>query len=948
MLCSVSGRRKAMSSRIFKLLGLLGVCVANSGVNRKEVQQLSLAEQHFLLEGLQHDIDHEVAVVCLVLSPAPCESSDKGVSNQLHSTTLIAQIAPWLFVERLLQHANQTQMVQRTYLSALHMEIVKVPPGINYREVQRAVEQVGECIISVVSGSQEAGIDVSKFFVTGNRRTDHQAQTARDLTAISDLLGLLTTKPHAILQWNLGTSGIDSANGRLHLNRRRVGRGLGASSKSVSPSFQPWYGERLRWHSNALLFVPEPRDEVEYFRDVIALIDDGCDATHPETTPVEFSWRCSDETNPDCRVGWDFVDGDDNPFDPSFSHGSSVASVILARNDGTGVCHDHCRVVCLRVVDDKGHINGLNVARAIDFALQLGIRVISIPARLSVQHWRRGSAFWYSVKRAMAHEAMVVAAAPGAGDVSVLRHLNGVATSNETLSDPPLGGDVRIDPFMNSNDEWDDYPQNLLVVGSYNVEFQSYDPLTTSVDKRASHSSLDVDVLAPGENLSGTSPPYKADDSKTIDGVYVSTISNGSDYASAHVAAVLATILHQAPDLSLKRILSLVKQSCNPVDAPMRIQCGGTIDFGRAVKLARQVGKSNKHRQQAAYLNTMRQQWYSDSPTAAPLNNSWDSTERLKPTPSSSWVSRSLQEESVVSFWGAHLGKVTGVDMEAPHQNGSFIEWENPSVSATLLTRTTSSTASTTLTGTKSAPIIATYSSATHSPPEITEETRIDTATPSSDAITQIFTATTPTAHSTHTPTTFPRTSSTLPTGTSTTPTSPPGPSLTGITSGASKTVITSIPTLPNEVMAPASKDRIRKAVGPRSRKHTEKENRMKRFQEKALPWRQDALIYRFNGYLARAIRSQAYLFGLVIKRLVDKASQKKQSKTKEGGDAHQLFSKLGARVDTAESYVEDTFANLLLEQSQASPWRTKYAKGRWGDTALPPRSNALAQWKTN
>eukprot|EP00923_Selenidium_pygospionis_P000076 GHVN01000156.1.p1 GENE.GHVN01000156.1~~GHVN01000156.1.p1 ORF type:complete len:141 (-),score=7.77 GHVN01000156.1:503-925(-) len=127
---------------------------------------------------------------------------------------------------------------------------------------------------------------------------------------------------------------------------------------------------------------------------------------------------------------------------------------------------------------------------------------------------------------------------------------------------------------MHSNDD----PQNLLVVGSYKVDFQSYDPLTTYVDKRASHSSLDVDVLAPGENLFGTSPLYKADDSKTIDEVYVSsTISNGSDYASAHVAAVLATILHQAPDLSLKRMVSLVKQSCNPVDGKLHAKIAAEL-----------------------------------------------------------------------------------------------------------------------------------------------------------------------------------------------------------------------------------------------------------------------------------------------------------------------------------------------------------------------------------
>ena len=120
---------------------------------------------------------------------------------------------------------------------------------------------------------------------------------------------------------------------------------------------------------------------------VVAVVDTGLDATHPDiaanvwTNPGEIINGVDDDGNGyvDDVKGWDFAYGD-NDITDRFGHGTHVSGTIAATGDnGLGIVGvaPHARVMGVKGLDDGGSGSFSNLAAALVYAAQNGADVIS-------------------------------------------------------------------------------------------------------------------------------------------------------------------------------------------------------------------------------------------------------------------------------------------------------------------------------------------------------------------------------------------------------------------------------------------------------------------------------------------------------------------------------------------------------------------------------------------
>ncbi len=122
---------------------------------------------------------------------------------------------------------------------------------------------------------------------------------------------------------------------------------------------------------------------------VVAVIDTGLDYTH-EDFAASHLWRNSreekngydDDRNGyvDDLIGWNFVDGNNNPWDAS-GHGTHIAGIIAAcTNNGLGIAgvDGDALIMPLKVANFVGQARSSAVAAAIYYAVDHGARVINL------------------------------------------------------------------------------------------------------------------------------------------------------------------------------------------------------------------------------------------------------------------------------------------------------------------------------------------------------------------------------------------------------------------------------------------------------------------------------------------------------------------------------------------------------------------------------------------
>jgi subtilisin family serine protease len=122
---------------------------------------------------------------------------------------------------------------------------------------------------------------------------------------------------------------------------------------------------------------------------VVAVVDSGVDFSHADLN--DNIWMNSGEIFDDGIdndrngyiddiIGWDFVSNDYNPIGESNDHGTHVAGIIAAEGDGYGIngVAYNAKIMPVRVMDENGHGNDINIANGIYYAANNGANVINL------------------------------------------------------------------------------------------------------------------------------------------------------------------------------------------------------------------------------------------------------------------------------------------------------------------------------------------------------------------------------------------------------------------------------------------------------------------------------------------------------------------------------------------------------------------------------------------
>ena len=203
--------------------------------------------------------------------------------------------------------------------------------------------------------------------------------------------------------------------------------------------------------------------------------------------------------------GWDFVEGDNNPNDPTLdrSHGTAIASVIASDVNATGLvpAAENVRIMPLRVLDTSRNGTLSNISAGINYAIRNGAQIINLSLSMVLP------------AQDVAFERMLSDLFSFAEDRGVLLVM---ASGNQGL-------DTRrafVYPARVSR-------PNTLTVGAHDILGQK--------NPRSNYGPY-VDLLAPGSDV------------LTVQGARRVVVEHGTSIAAPFVSAAAATLLSAHPD----------------------------------------------------------------------------------------------------------------------------------------------------------------------------------------------------------------------------------------------------------------------------------------------------------------------------------------------------------------------------------------------------------------
>lgn len=311
--------------------------------------------------------------------------------------------------------------------------------------------------------------------------------------------------------------------------------GIGQVCVNPSAPVLPWNIVRIR--APQAWSVTQGSPEV-----VVAVIDSGIDFSIPELAEVrwtnlkEILNGRDDDGNGyvDDLYGWDFRDQVQIHLRRTslHYHGTAVAAVIAARAQELVGVAPQIRIMDLRFLDSRGFFyekDWKNLARAIDYAVQNGARIINLSLYAKVHPPREVEE---ALHRAWEKGVIVVTIA-----------------GNEGREGVNLLGR---------------YPFVLAVAA------------TDKSDRPATFSSFgpEVDLSAPGVEIPGLLPGG------------VAGSFSGTSFAAPHVSGALALMLSVNPGLSSPQAVEILLRACERIDAE-EVRVGkGLVDAAQAVGAA--------------------------------------------------------------------------------------------------------------------------------------------------------------------------------------------------------------------------------------------------------------------------------------------------------------------------------------------------------------------------
>lgn len=278
---------------------------------------------------------------------------------------------------------------------------------------------------------------------------------------------------------------------------------------------------------------------------IVAVIDTGLDYYHPDLGPDNVYFNPAEVLNGrdddgngyvDDVLGWNFVDGNGNPWDQA-GHGTHVAGVIAARTgngEGMAGMHPAARILPLKVLNFIGQGRASRVAEAIYYAVGQGARVIN----LSLGGDQLSKAARRAIEYAHGKGVVVVVAAGNDGRDIAGR---GPAAMEQVITVGASGPDDQRAGFSSHGREVD-----LVAPG---VDILSLRARRTDVALMAEK----ADYRA-GANFVGPKARYYR--------------ASGTSFAAPFVSGVAALILSRRPGLDAIAVKRMIVQSARDIGAP--------------------------------------------------------------------------------------------------------------------------------------------------------------------------------------------------------------------------------------------------------------------------------------------------------------------------------------------------------------------------------------------
>ncbi len=295
--------------------------------------------------------------------------------------------------------------------------------------------------------------------------------------------------------------------------------------------------------SSAWRLVPQGAAPV-----VVAVIDTGLDWHHADLDPASL-WRNEDEIPDngidddrngyvDDVIGWNFVAGDNRPWDRD-GHGTFVAGIIAAAHNERGIAgiSPNARIMVLKAASDFGTTRASWLAEAIVYAADNGARIINLSVGGPNESAMEGAALAHARSRGV----LVVAAA---GNDGVELGEFGPAGQDGVLTVGAAEEDGRAAAFSNFGAKVD-----LVAPG---VDVLSLRARGTDANLRP----WQGDEYEPGSYVVGADKRYLR--------------ASGTSFSTPIVAATAALALGRNPRLTAAELAEILTATAADTEAPGR------------------------------------------------------------------------------------------------------------------------------------------------------------------------------------------------------------------------------------------------------------------------------------------------------------------------------------------------------------------------------------------
>jgi Subtilase family len=302
-------------------------------------------------------------------------------------------------------------------------------------------------------------------------------------------------------------------------------------------------------------------------RVIVAIIDTGLDWNH-KNIAWESIWRNPKEKLGNSLdndkngyvediIGWDFLDGDNKPWDYD-GHGTFVAGIIAGRwsdKEGIAGINPFAKLMVLKAINNFGHTRASYIAEAITYAANNGARVINLSVGGKEITAIEQAAIDYAYSK-----GVVIVVAAGNEGVDVSNY--GIAGSDKVLTVGSTGFNDERAVFSN----W----------GGISVSAPGLDILSLRARRTDTMAGIEgVKYVAKAAYVGADKRYYRA---------------SGTSFSSPMVAGLASLMISNDPTMTNRQVMNIIKSTARDVETPGVDQFTGygIIDARAALKASKE------------------------------------------------------------------------------------------------------------------------------------------------------------------------------------------------------------------------------------------------------------------------------------------------------------------------------------------------------------------------